>query len=124
MIFRNFTGHRHEHDELEKVIEEISKDINAKKGVALKLNKLSTATMIKDELEINKRTVATPHEHLKSSSDRRYISCMQRIELSGDSFLYIRHKSTRCEKQSVFIEDVELAVKRLLQDYRPKIDSF
>ncbi|PWA77686.1 uvrD-like Helicase, ATP-binding domain, P-loop containing nucleoside triphosphate hydrolase [Artemisia annua] len=103
-----------------KVIEEISKAINAKKGVAL--NKLSAATMIKDEPEINICTLTTTLVNLKSLSDEDlWVVCKAIYCLNVLSFAY--ETSSPDIKQSDLIEDVKIAVM-WLQGYRPKIDDF
>ncbi|GJR30534.1 putative reverse transcriptase domain-containing protein [Tanacetum coccineum] len=96
-----------------KVIEEISKAINAKKGVAL--NKLSAARMIQDELEINKGTLATAFVNLESFSDEdivvacNAINCLKKLSFAFET-------SRPDIKQSDLMKDVKLSVKRLQEN--------
>nr|GEU65283.1 UvrD-like helicase, ATP-binding domain, P-loop containing nucleoside triphosphate hydrolase [Tanacetum cinerariifolium] len=102
-----------------KVLEDISKAINGKRRVAL--NKLSTATLIKDELEINKGTLATALVNLKSFSD-------EDISVVCNANNCLKVLSFACEtsrpdiKESDWLKDMEFSVERL-QHYRPRIDD-
>ncbi|PWA41917.1 uvrD-like Helicase, ATP-binding domain, P-loop containing nucleoside triphosphate hydrolase [Artemisia annua] len=93
-----------------KVLEEISKAINGKKGVAL--NKLSTATMSKNELDINRGTLLTAFAAQTSCSyeDARAIHDAN----EGLKLLSFAFDTSQLElKHSVILKGVSRAVKGL-----------
>ncbi|PWA64845.1 uvrD-like Helicase, ATP-binding domain, P-loop containing nucleoside triphosphate hydrolase [Artemisia annua] len=102
------------------VLEDISKAINGRKGVAL--NKLSAATMIKEELDIIRGTLAIAWLNQESCFDK-YERLVNNVD-EGLKVLSYAFDSSRLEvKHRYLFESVELAVVRL-QSHRPRIDDF
>nr|GEU78365.1 UvrD-like helicase, ATP-binding domain, P-loop containing nucleoside triphosphate hydrolase [Tanacetum cinerariifolium] len=100
-----------------KVLEEISEAMNGNKGVTL--NALSTAAMVKEEVDNNIGTLATILEDQKlcSGNDARVVrDAYDAFRLLSSAF-----DTSRPEVgQSVLLKDVEASLKRLQND-RPKM---
>ncbi|GJZ25238.1 UvrD-like helicase, ATP-binding domain, P-loop containing nucleoside triphosphate hydrolase [Tanacetum coccineum] len=103
-----------------KLLEEISKVINGKKGVAL--NKLPAATMIKNELDINRGTVLSAFAAQTSWS--REDATAIRGANDGLKLLSFMFDTSRPDlKHSTELNGASRIVKGLQSD-RPKLDNF